>query len=74
MLKGAIIIVWLNMLHKKVPGGDRMRVGITEDDANNAVSSLAKWAAWLVSVIAALRSFLASIGLIEEELPEKKAE
>ncbi len=51
-----------------------MRVGITEDDANTTVSSLAKWAEWLVAVITALRNFLVSIGLMEdatEETPEE---
>ena len=44
-----------------------MRIGITEDDANTTVSSLVKWAEWLVEVIAALRNFLISIGLMDEE-------
>lgn len=51
-----------------------MRVGITEDDANNAVSSLAKWAAWLVQVITAFKNFLTSIGLLEDESQEQDPE
>lgn len=51
-----------------------MRVGITEDDANSAVSSLAKWAAMLVEIITALRNFLASIGLLKDEEEEENAE
>lgn len=50
-----------------------MRVGLTESEADTTVSSLAKWAEWLVSVITALRNFLVSVGLMdgeEEETPE----
>lgn len=44
-----------------------MRIGITEEEANTTVSNLAKWAEWLVAVITALRNFLISIGLMDEE-------
>ena len=51
-----------------------MRVGITEDDANSTVSTLATWAQWIVSVITALRNFLISIGLLDgEPTPEENA-
>ena len=50
-----------------------MRVGITEDDANNTVNSLVKWAEWLAAVIAAFRNFLASIGMLESEQEEEPA-
>lgn len=63
-----------NLHFYSISGGDRMRVGITEDDANSAVSSLAKWAAMLVEIITALRNFLASIGLLKDEEKEENAE
>ena len=44
-----------------------MRVGISESDANTTVSSLAKWAEWLVAVITALKNFLIGIGLMDGE-------
>ncbi len=49
-----------------------MRVGITEDDANSTVNSLVKWAEWLVAVIAALRNFLETLGLINNKEPESE--
>lgn len=49
-----------------------MRVGITEDDANSTVSSLAKWAAWLVAVITAFRNFLVTLGIMDEEPEEEQ--
>ena len=48
-----------------------MRVGITEDDANSTVSSLVKWAEWLVSVIAAIRNLLISLGLMDSETEDE---
>jgi|GEM_PF-1573524 len=51
-----------------------MRVGLTESDANTTVSSLAKWAEWLVAVITALRNFLISIGILDGEIVETPAE
>ncbi|MBQ3087048.1 MAG: hypothetical protein IJC45_06920 [Clostridia bacterium] len=47
-----------------------MRVGITENDANDTVNSLLKWAEWLVSVITAFRNFLVSLGLVDSEQEE----
>ena len=47
-----------------------MRVGISENEANAAVSDLTKWAQWLASVIAALRNFLIGIGLLDGEVEE----
>lgn len=48
-----------------------MRVGITEDDANSTVNSLVKWAEWLVSVIAAIRNLMISLGLMDGETEEE---
>lgn len=42
-----------------------MRVGITPDDANQAVSFLVKWANWLVAVITTLKDFLVAIGVMD---------
>ncbi len=51
-----------------------MRVGLTESEADTTVSSLAKWAEWLVAVITALKNFLVSIGLMNGEVEEAPAE
>ena len=52
-------------------GGGCMRVGLAQSEADTTVSSLAKWAEWLVSVITALRNFLVSIGIMDEESEEE---
>ena len=49
-----------------------MRVGISEGDANTTVSSLVKWAEWLVSIITALRNFLVTIGVMDGEVPPEE--
>ncbi len=49
-----------------------MRVGISEDEANTTVDSLVKWAQWLVEVITALKNFLISIGLLDEEVESEE--
>ena len=54
-------------------GGGCMRVGLTESEADTTVSSLAKWAEWLVAVITALKNFLVSIGLMDGEVEEDPA-
>ena len=48
-----------------------MRVGLAQSEADTTVSSLAKWAEWLVAVITALRNFLVSIGIMDEESEEE---
>ncbi len=65
----------LRCYHKEVfyiyDGGGCMRIGLAQSEADTTVSSLAKWAEWLVSVITALRNFLESIGIIGEEAEEE---
>ncbi|MBR3955897.1 MAG: hypothetical protein IKJ63_10545 [Clostridia bacterium] len=51
-----------------------MRIGLSQNEADTTVSSLAKWAEWLVAVITALRNFLISIGIIDGEIEETPAE
>lgn len=51
-----------------------MRVGMNANDADTTVTTLAKWAEWLVAVITALRNFLASIGILDGETEESPAQ
>lgn len=55
-------------------GGGCMRIGLSQNEADTTVSSLAKWAEWLVAVITALRNFLVSIGIMDGEIEETPEE